>query len=345
MRKIVLSICIPTFNRIEALKELVDLLLSVENSAFEIVITDNCSTDGTEEIITCYTDKRIRYIRNKQPLPALVNMIHSIFNAKGKYALYCNDRDILYPQKINSLINMLSETDLAFVMCPRNAKGTEDFIVFDKGYDSLIHQKCIHHPTGMVFNRDLMEKHLIENDYSQYQDVIYTYDFLMLDLLQYGKSAICNLGYWGPRKTTFLRNHRSGTGQTLYFMPETRSRTFEKIVKHIFQHNKYNLTQMEKLILIDNFYSYFAKLFCNYKLCLSDKNESAHYGINRKNVSLISMIKIYSSFFDESLLKMGFIFTDNMINQIRQKKLKYLWTVIICCIKIDLLSLWKFFQR
>ena len=210
--KTILSICIPTYNRVDALKELLDSLLTIKREDYEIVITDNCSNDNTKKIIKSYSNEKIRYILNEKPIPALMNMIHSIFNARGKYALYCNDRDILYPEKIYKLIDYLKNQDLSFVFCPRKSKYSENLIIFEKGYDSLIHQNCVHHPTGLIFNRELIEQYLNVNDYYKYLDVIYTYDFLMLDLLKYEKSAICNLGYWGSRNTKYIRTHKAGTG-------------------------------------------------------------------------------------------------------------------------------------
>lgn len=73
-----------------------DDVLTIDREDFEIVITDNQSTDGTRDVITGYSDSRVQYCENAEPLPALLNTIRSIYNARGKYALYCNDRDLLF---------------------------------------------------------------------------------------------------------------------------------------------------------------------------------------------------------------------------------------------------------
>ena len=69
--KKVLSICIPTYNRIAQVSEVIDELLTIDSNEFEIVITDNMSTDGTKEKILSYTDSRVRYCGNTEPLPHL----------------------------------------------------------------------------------------------------------------------------------------------------------------------------------------------------------------------------------------------------------------------------------
>ena len=46
-----LSICIPTYNRSEVLKESLMQLLKYEGDDIEVVISDNCSPDNTEEVV------------------------------------------------------------------------------------------------------------------------------------------------------------------------------------------------------------------------------------------------------------------------------------------------------
>ena len=68
-----LSICIPTYNRAEYLNETLHSIVvqSAFNNSFdvEIVISDNCSSDNTSEISNKYVEKypnKIRYYRNEK---------------------------------------------------------------------------------------------------------------------------------------------------------------------------------------------------------------------------------------------------------------------------------------
>ncbi|MBQ3834188.1 MAG: glycosyltransferase family 2 protein, partial [Elusimicrobia bacterium] len=85
-----LSICIPTYNRAEYLTQILNSI--VENEGFgkdvEVVISDNCSTDNTEEVCKIFTEKysNIKYF--KQPNPTYIadqNFIDVLSLAKGKY--------------------------------------------------------------------------------------------------------------------------------------------------------------------------------------------------------------------------------------------------------------------
>lgn len=336
--KPLLSVCIPTYNRESELSELIEILLQVRRDDLEIVITDNCSTDNTSQVVLRYSDGRIRYCRNDEPIPALQNVIHSIFNGTGKYVLYCNDRDLLYAERIEKLMNVLSENDFSFIHSPRySSEDKMSLHVYDKGYESLIHQKYIHHPTGMVFNRDLIARHLCETDYQKFVPFVYTYDFLMLDLLQYEKSAILDYGYWSARPMSYLRNHRAGTGTNLYFLPETREKIFYKVFEHVFKTVNYGMSDYQKIHLAENIYQYFAILFCSYKLVMSDADETEHYGLKTKKISTLEMLHICDTFFERSA---AFIssgeFPSSLKKAIKRFRLKFFVGVIESCVKINI---------
>lgn len=59
------SIGMPVFNNVNTISEAIDMILNQSLTDFELIISDNCSTDGTEYICRTYAkkDPRIRYIR------------------------------------------------------------------------------------------------------------------------------------------------------------------------------------------------------------------------------------------------------------------------------------------
>ena len=60
------SVIIPTYNRKSTLKRAIDSVLNQTYQNFEIVIVDDCSTDGTGEFINSYSDNRILYYKNEK---------------------------------------------------------------------------------------------------------------------------------------------------------------------------------------------------------------------------------------------------------------------------------------
>lgn len=94
--KILLSICIPTCNRGSILDTVILNYITNEefDDSVELVISDNASTDNTEEIVKDIIkknpSKKISYFKNDENIGAK-NFFAVISRAKGKYAKMSND--------------------------------------------------------------------------------------------------------------------------------------------------------------------------------------------------------------------------------------------------------------
>ena len=83
------SICLTTYNRGEALACTLESLLVQSFPDFELIISDDCSTDRTAEIVATYQDRdrRVKYRRNATNLsmPGNLNAVIS----EAKRIIYC----------------------------------------------------------------------------------------------------------------------------------------------------------------------------------------------------------------------------------------------------------------
>ena len=109
-----LSICIPTYNRAEYLKQSLDSLVCLPeflSGNIDVVISDNASTDNTEIMIKEFVDKHscIHYFKNEENIRDK-NFPKVLSKACGVYRKLFNDT-IIYGEK--SLNHMLQVIDLA----------------------------------------------------------------------------------------------------------------------------------------------------------------------------------------------------------------------------------------
>ena len=91
-----LSIGMPVFNAANTLKEAIDSLLKQTYSDFELLISDNCSDDSTEEICRAFAkrDPRIRYFRQNQNWGAAHNFDFVIDQSRSEYFMWAASDDI-----------------------------------------------------------------------------------------------------------------------------------------------------------------------------------------------------------------------------------------------------------
>lgn len=93
-----LSICIPTYNRCDLLEttlgRLSDQILNFGlNSKVEIIVSDNCSTDGTQSVVNSYSELGVKSIRHKANLGPDGNFFSLFEVAEGDYIWVLGDDD------------------------------------------------------------------------------------------------------------------------------------------------------------------------------------------------------------------------------------------------------------
>lgn len=106
-----LSICIPTFERTEFLKNCLNsIYIASKNikSNFEVCISDNCSSQNVKKIINFYKNKFfIKYNRNIENLGMGKNIIQSAMMANGEYTWIIGNDDLLFPKSLKKIFYIL----------------------------------------------------------------------------------------------------------------------------------------------------------------------------------------------------------------------------------------------
>jgi glycosyltransferase involved in cell wall biosynthesis len=112
------SIGLPVFNGEHYIEEALDSILAQTYSDFELIISDNASTDRTEEICRAYTarDERIRYFRNETNLGAAKNFNCVFELSSGEYFKWASYDDVLGPEFLSRCITVLDQ-EPSIILC------------------------------------------------------------------------------------------------------------------------------------------------------------------------------------------------------------------------------------
>ncbi len=99
----------PLYNAERYLEEALESLLNQTFEDFELIISDNASTDGTAEICHEFAnrDKRIRYVRNPRNLGAARNYNRVFELATGRYFKWAAGDDVCAPEFLRKCIQVL----------------------------------------------------------------------------------------------------------------------------------------------------------------------------------------------------------------------------------------------
>ena len=120
MENNLVSICITTYNRKKLLPLTLKSILDQTYKNIEVIIVDDCSDDGTKELIEnglLRLDKRIRYIRHKKNKGLAAGRNTAIFSAKGKYFTFCDDDDQLLSQFVEEFVKVAESYDDSWCFC------------------------------------------------------------------------------------------------------------------------------------------------------------------------------------------------------------------------------------
>jgi glycosyltransferase involved in cell wall biosynthesis len=298
---VILSFCIPTYNRGLNVYNLVhDILTKCDSINFELVVLDNCSNDDTFDLLNSIIDKRFRYIVNEQSLIGPINIIKSLTYASGKYTFLCLDKDFIDPYYIKALISkLLTMPTVAFGHCVLNLDQIYDDTFFSQGFESLYNMSYLsNHPTGMFYNTCLYKN----NDfYSRISDKTLVFgfypDIINADLAVLGPSCIIRIPIFKMESRVEcerIKSHTFNSIDNLFFTPANRFKHFMTYLHHLFS---LNIPKSDKVRIVKKIYrSELIAATFGYKTILTDVSICSHYYLDTRNVSFLELVKIYFYF-------------------------------------------------
>src|SRR5882757_3279723 len=97
-----ISLCVPTYNRPETLKQLIHSFLKQDYRDKELIISDDTPNDSVEKLIKTYKNKSIKYFHNSPGLGFSQNLFKAIDHATGDYLIILGDDDVLLHKHVLS---------------------------------------------------------------------------------------------------------------------------------------------------------------------------------------------------------------------------------------------------
>jgi glycosyltransferase involved in cell wall biosynthesis len=122
-----ISIIMSVRNGSDTIKETIESVIAQTYKNWELFIRDNCSTDGTIDIIKSFNDSRIKIILNDNDKGSFFNHLLNIQSAQGEYIKQMDDDSYIYPDCLEKQARVLMENaNFAMVSCDteyRTKKG------------------------------------------------------------------------------------------------------------------------------------------------------------------------------------------------------------------------------
>jgi glycosyltransferase involved in cell wall biosynthesis len=124
-----ISIGLPVYNGERYLRQALDAILSQTFADFELIISDNASTDSTPDICKSYAakDARVRYFRNSSNIGISRNF-NRVFelSSGGEYFKWCAHDDLIAPDVVQKCVEYLDQNPEIVLCYPKSIDIDED---------------------------------------------------------------------------------------------------------------------------------------------------------------------------------------------------------------------------
>lgn len=250
------TVAIPVFNGESFLAQAIESVLEQTYTNVELVICDNASTDGTQDICERFRqlDDRIRYHRNAENIGAARNFNLAFSLAKGSYFKWLAADEFIEPTFVEVTLGLLAEDHDAVLACTNYIGHYEyDGSVHDRDFELELSEAKGSDRFRTLMNRErgrvlpiwgLMRTDLLAKT-SLIQSFIRSDHNLIAELALLGKFA------QSPLRLAHLRTHEhayhrmsdrtggiEGPAEASWFDPSNSSRLYFPHWRRLFEHAK-----------------------------------------------------------------------------------------------------------
>jgi len=161
-----ITVLLSVYNDEKYIGESIDSILDQTFKDFELLIVDDCSTDGTVDVIRKYKDSRIRLVVNKKNVDITRSLNKGLKLARGKYIARLDSDDVSIPKRLEKQFNFLEDNKDYAAVGSRTEyiDGDGNHIGYWKQEISAeeifyaLSYRCCLTSSSMMFNRETVSK-------------------------------------------------------------------------------------------------------------------------------------------------------------------------------------------
>ena len=170
MEKPVVSVIMPAYNCEKFIAKAIESVL-VQNVSLELIILNDCATDGTERVIQQYlSDQRIRYVKNDRNMGVARTRNEGVRMAMGEYVAFLDSDDWWEREKLSKQLalikkekKVLCSTGRELVDINGNLTGREIPVKETISYNMMLKQNWIN-CSSVLLKRKVAEEFPMEHE-------------------------------------------------------------------------------------------------------------------------------------------------------------------------------------
>lgn len=201
------SVIVPVYNSCLFIEECLDSILSQDLDGFEVLISDDCSSDGTVNLIRKYeSDRRIKLYVQEKNLGITNNCNFLLEKCTGEYVCFFAGDDIMLPGKLKKQYEfMCKNPSNSFSYHPAITFKTEDGSVIDHGTSkvsitdaqSIVEELGVPASMSIMARKDMLPKSFFNNKFLYVSDWLIQIEMAMNGSVGFIDEVLCMYRKYG----------------------------------------------------------------------------------------------------------------------------------------------------
>lgn len=182
--ELLVSVIMTAYNSEKYIGAAIESILCQTYQNIELLIVEDCSTDGTLAEIEKFQDQRIHIIKNRKNLGTLCSMRKAVKAAKGEYIAVLDSDDISMPQRIERQVALLDQRPEVF-LCGTKARNCINNRITKRKYPPVMGAEQL--KFSLIFGNDMIvhstvmfRRNTLEKKNIQYEKFGYCHDYHLI---------------------------------------------------------------------------------------------------------------------------------------------------------------------
>ena len=151
-----ITVLVPTHNRAGFLREALASVVEQSVQDLSIVVADNASADDTADVVSSFSDPRIRYVRHPHDIGYVRNFNFCLGQIDAGCFTFLHDDDYMLPGRLEATLRVLDDYPNHYTEVPEvQASGAANLY----GADFRFHENLVHDYWGASGNDKIELRH------------------------------------------------------------------------------------------------------------------------------------------------------------------------------------------
>ncbi len=293
--RIIVSFCIPVYNNSEGAFKIVTSLLTSPDERFEVVVSDDASTDDAQFLLSQIHNPRFKYFRNTANLGAHKNWLHSLELGRGEWLYLIMGRDMMLGSAVSSLITLLEQARENGVVYLKDHGHHRDGLTISSGIDAMINFVGYNHQTGEIYRRENLKAIPEREHYFSIADM-YPENYAIRDMLLEGRGAFVHsgigVGGFATDKAKVVSKVEYGLNiYDTFLAPRRRQLQIYEVIDMMDElSGVFSASELDKYFR-SKYYSMLVHVSYAFRIKCKDPIEMAHYGQPVRYIGIPEMVR------------------------------------------------------